>query len=275
MRKRAPFIAVLSVLSAGCAGGGGAGSLSYAVPAPANPSYVVGDTVTISLQGLGQSLEILARSAGTYRTRFTAGANGVRVTADVVDLVADVAMPTADPITMDQDAFDGSFVFDLDTRGRPLALSSPEAKVLGAQVFSAAIVAHAMFPRLPGRVVSVGDTWSDSTVYREEREAGTTEIQSNLTYTVESEATEAGRQLLVVTYAGPAKVTQGLNLDGAQVSLDSDLQAQGTLKWDPAAGLPYSNDLLMEGAGRVRTPLMPGMALPTKVRWQARVRLAR
>jgi hypothetical protein len=273
MRMRASILSVWCGVLAGCAGAGGPRPLAYAVPVPSDPSYVVGDTVVISLQGLGQSLEITARSAGTYRLHFMPGTDGVRVTASLEDLAADVAMPTADPIAMDETAFQGDFVFDLDSRGRPMALSSPEAQALGAQVFSAALVAHALFPRLSGSVAEVGDTWTDSTAYREEREGGTTEVQSNLTYTVASQSEADGRSLLDIAFTGPASVTQNVSLEGAQISLSSELQVEGRLRWDVARGLTYSNDLTMEGTGRVRTPLMPGLALPTSVRWQARVRL--
>jgi hypothetical protein len=233
----------------------------------------VGDTVVIALAGLGQSLEITARSAGTYRLRFASAGGGVRVTASVADLTADVAMPGAEALSMDESAFQGEFVFDLDTRGRPTALSSPEPGALGAQVFSAAIVGHAIFPRLSGGVASVGESWSDTTTFREEREAGVTELLSALTYTVEGESRMGGRDLLDISFSGTATVTQNLNMEGAQVGLASQLELQGRLQWDRASGLPYSTDLTMTGPGTVRTPLMPGMALPTRVTWQTRVRL--
>lgn len=273
MRKRVPILIFATVTLCACAGSGGPPPLAYAVPAPPERSYVVGDTVAISLSGLGQSLQITARSAGTYRLRFARAGGGVRVTANVEDLAADVAMPGADPISMDESAFQGSFVFDLDPRGRPAALSSPEPGALGAQVFSAALVAHALFPRLPGRVVAAGDSWSDSTTFREERESGVTEVVSALSYTVEGARQAAGRDLLDIAFTGTANVTQNVSLEGAQVSLASELEVTGTLLWDRGAGLPYSTDLTMEGPGSVRTPLMPGVALPTRVAWQARVRL--
>lgn len=273
MRRRVPVLILAAAAVSACAGSGGPRPLAYAVPAPPTASYVVGDTVQISLAGLGQSLQITARSAGTYRMRFSSAGGGVRATATVADLMADVAMPGTDPISMDESAFQGDFVFDLDARGHPTALTSPEPGALGAQVFSAAIVAHALFPRLSGEVASVGDSWTDTTTFREEREAGVTELLSALTYTVDGESQMGGRDLLDIAFAGSATVTQNVNMEGAQVSLASTLELQGSLRWDRAAGLPYSTDLTMTGPGTVRTPLMPGMALPTRVTWQTRVRL--
>jgi len=273
MRKRAFVLTLATAALSACAGSGGPRPLAYAVPASPEASYIVGDTISIALAGLGQSLQINARSAGTYRLRFASAGGGVRVTASVVDLTADVAMPGSDPISMDESAFQGDFVFDLDARGHPTALTSPEPGALGAQVFSAAIVGHALFPRLPGGAASVGDSWADTTTFREEREAGVTELLSALTYTVDGESQMGGRDLLHIGFAGTATVTQNVNMDGAQVALASTLELQGTLQWDRTTGMPYSTDLTMTGPGTVRTPLMPGMALPTRVTWQTRVRL--
>jgi len=273
MRKRVSILTLATAALSACAGSGGPRPLAYAVPALPTAAYVVGDTVSITLAIPGQSMQITARSAGTYRLRFAQVGGGIRVTASVEDLAADVAMPGTDPISMDESAFQGNFVFDLDARGRPSALTSPEPGALGAQVFSAAIVGHALFPRLSGGAASVGDSWSDTTTFREEREAGVTELLSALTYTVDGESQMAGRDLLDIGFSGTATVTQNLNMEGAQVGLGSTLELQGTLQWDRAAGVPYSTDLTMTGPGTVRTPLMPGMSLPTRVTWQTRVRL--
>ena len=90
MRMRMLATLVLSPLVAACASGSsGVPLLAYPVP-PASASYLVADTVTISLQGLGQPMEIAARSAANYRLDFGEAPVGLRVTATVEELRADV-----------------------------------------------------------------------------------------------------------------------------------------------------------------------------------------
>jgi hypothetical protein len=258
---------------AACAGGGGAApSLDYRVPSSANATYLVGDTVTIALQGLGEGMEIGARSAATYDLRYDRSADGVRVTASIENLVASVVVPMSDPISMDESGLEGEFVFELDHLGRATAMSSPQAAQLGAQVFAAPVVAHALFPRLPGRSVAAGDSWVDTVTYSEDGEAGVTEVRSNLTYTVVGDATVEGWALSEITFVGTAEVTQELEIEGASINQASEVEIEGRFRWDASAGLLYDSEMTMEGTGTVRIALLPA-AFPTRVRWLTRVRL--
>lgn len=272
-RKTPLMLAVCGALAACAGGSGSAPSLGYAVPGGPDATYVVGDTLIISLQGLGQTMEIAARSAATYRLHFVPNGAGVRVTATVEQLVADVVLPMAEPLTMDGAALDGDFVFELDSRGRASSMSSPRAAELGGQVFAAPLVAHSLFPRLPGRSAAAGDTWVDSVTYREETDAGSTQVQSSLTYTVVGDAQVGGRALLEVGFTGTARVTQDLTLEGASVVQASEVEVTGRMLWDTPAGRLYESEMTMEGPGTVRVALLPGATLPTRVRWQSRVSL--
>lgn len=274
MRAPKPVLAVLSATLTACAGGGaGAPSLGYAVPSPSDLTYAVTDTVTIALEGIGQGMELSARSAATYSVHYGPSPNGMRVTATIDDLAASVVMPLASPITMDESGLAGEFVFELDDRGRVGFMSSPQASQLGAQVFAAPVVAHALFPRLPGRAVSSGDSWVDSVTYQEEGEAGVTEVQSALTYSVTGESQADGRTLLEIAFAGTAEVRQDLSLEGARINQASQVEVEGRFHWDARAGILVDSEMSMSGPGSVQVALLPGAELPTTVRWLTRVRL--
>jgi hypothetical protein len=274
MRLRASIVSLLSLVSVACAAGSArAPMLAYELPSSAEVTYVVGDTLSIAVQGLGQGMEISARSTATYLLRYDRGAGAVRVTATVETLTADVVMPMAGPISMDEGALEGDFVFELDARGRATSMSSPQANQLGGQVFAAPVVAHALFPRLSGRQVATGDNWVDEVTYREEGEAGVTEVRSTLTYTVVGEAQVNGRALVEMTFGGTATVTQDLTLEGARINQASELEIDGRLRWDASARLLYESEMSMEGPGSVSVALLPGATLPTSVRWRTRVSL--
>jgi hypothetical protein len=198
----------------------------------------------------------------------------MRVTADIEALVADVTTSLTEPMSMDREALEGPFTFEVDERGRVSAMSSPAASDLGGQVFasSAPVLAHALFPRLPNRTVAAGDVWTDSVEYRQESDAGRTELRSSLTYTVLGNTTRGGRSLLEIGFTGIAGVAQELNLEGASLTHSSESEVEGRMLWDEAAGLLYESELSMSGPGSVRAALLPA-ALPARVTWRTRVRL--
>ncbi len=242
------------------------------MPSVPEVTYVVGDTLSIELEGLGQEMEIAARSRATYAVRYASGSSGgPRVTATLESLSADVATPLTEPMSLDEGAVEGEFVFEPDSRGRALSTSSPRTSG-GAQVFSAPIVAHTLFPRVAGRVVSVGDSWIDSVTYSEENEAGETAVRSRLTYTVVRESMDRGRAILEVDFEGTAEVSQALSIEGAAITQASEVEVVGSLSWDTSAGLMHESEVVMEGTGSVRAALLP-VALPTRVRWLTRVQM--
>ena len=270
MRSRAPTVLVLATLAAACAGGGA--TLGYTVPASPEVTYVVGDTLTLGIEGLGQEVEIGARSAATYLLRYASGSSGPRVTAMLESLAADVVTPMTEPMALSEDAIVGEFEFDLDDRGRALSVSSPEATG-GGQVFAAPLVAHTLFPRLSGRAASAGDSWVDSVRYSETTEAGETSIVSVLTYTAGGTSQVGGRALTEVAFTGTATVAQALSIEGAAIRQTFAADVTGSLRWDAAAGLLYDSESLMEGEGNVRVALLPAQ-LPTSVSWISRVRMS-
>jgi len=273
MRKRALVSIALCLAHASCASGSGAPPpLAYAVPGDPDVTYLVGDTVSIGLEALGQGAEIAARSAATYSLHFAATSAGVRVTATVEDLDAEVAMPMAAALAMDEAALEGDFEFVLDRRGRAIEMSSPTANQLGGQVFAAPVIAHTLFPRLPGTAVAVGDSWADSVTYAETADAGETRVRSSLTYEVVAETEDGARRLFDITFSGSGEVTQDLNLEGARITQASQVEISGRVLWDAQSGLVYESETTMEGPGTVRVALLPA-ALPTRVRWHSRVRM--
>lgn len=275
MRYRAPSFALLCTLLAACAGGsGGAPTLGYAVPASPSLTYAVGDTLTIAVQGLGQPLELAVRSAARYGVTYAAASQGLAATAAIESLSAELAVPMGEPMTMDESVLEGDFAFELDTRGRVLSMSSPSATDVGGQVFGAAapLLAYSLFPRLPGRVVAVGDSWADSLTYTQTLEAGETEVTSALTYTVLGETQMAGRSLLDIGFEGTAEISQEMSIEGAAVNLAAETEVSGSLLWDRAAGVLYESDLTMEGPGQARMAMLPA-ALPTRMTWRTTVRL--
>src|SRR5690606_24330482 len=84
MHARAGFAAALAVAVAACGGGPASPpALAYRLPSPAESSYDVFDTATISIQALGQSLDLRVRSAAIYDVAFARAGDGVEVTMSI------------------------------------------------------------------------------------------------------------------------------------------------------------------------------------------------
>ena len=269
MHARVPVTLLTAAAALSCAGAGGA-SLGYVVPGTPEVSYVIGDTLTLTLDGLGQEMEIGARSRAAYDLRYGPGSEGLSVTASIESLSADVVTPMTEPMAIDEGAIEGDFVFQLDGRGRVSSMASPPSSG-GGQVFAAPIVAHALFPRLPDRATTSGDSWVDSVTYRESSDAGETSVRSSLTYTVLGNAETGSGRVLELGVEGTASITQALSIEGANITQTSEVDVVGRVSWNATAGLLEESEMTMEGPGTVRVALLPA-ALPTSVRWLVRVR---
>ena len=81
MHARSCLAAALAVSLAACGGGGASPpALAYRLPTPAEASYDVHDTATVSMQALGQSLDLRVESSAVYALGFARADDGVMVT---------------------------------------------------------------------------------------------------------------------------------------------------------------------------------------------------
>src|SRR5687767_11020124 len=101
-RRRSVVVAFVIPL-AGCGvGSTSPPALAYRLPTPAEASYDVLDTATISIEALGQSLDLHVESSAVYDLAFARADDGVTVTLSVADLAATIGIPMAGPMTVDE-----------------------------------------------------------------------------------------------------------------------------------------------------------------------------
>ena len=269
MLKAIPIALAASVLAA-CTSGSPV--LRYGLPDPVRATYTASDTVVITVDALGQSLELAVRSSATYGATFSGAPERVRVTLGIEALSAEVSVPMAEPIRMDESLVSGELVFALDPAGDVDVMSSPDVTETGGEFFSGVALAHSLFPGLPGREAKVGDSWVDTVSF----EMGSGEAVSSqhdvLEYTVRGEVRRDGRSLVEIGFAGTSEGSQTLSFGVMQVRQTTELQVDGTLFWDPARGLVRERTMRAVGTGSVRVPIAP-VALATKVESSSRVRL--
>ena len=273
-RHRSVVTALAVPLAACAAGSASPPALAYRLPEPAAASYDVLDTATISIEALGQSLDLDVRSTAVYDLAFTGTADGVSVTLSVADLDATVAVPLAGPMSIDESSVSGDLVFTLDRRGNASMVSAPVVDDAVGQLVPPLQIAHSFFPALPGNVVRVGDTWTDTISYENQGYAtgGDGMQRSILQYSAVGDTVIAGTSLLAIAFTGTAETRQTLSMQGTEIEQATDLQLEGHVLWDLEKGLMFERVTRSTGEGRVRIATMP-TELPTRFRSTSRVRL--
>ena len=275
MRARSCLAAALAVPLAACAGGSAsAPALAYRLPTPAEATYDVLDTATISIQALGQSLDLRLESSALYGIVFARADDGVSVTLSVLDLDATVAVPMAGPITVDESSVSGDLVFTLDPRGESALVSAPTVDDAAGQLVPPLQIAHSFFPALPGTAVQAGARWTDTIAYESDGASGTGAgtQRSIFEYTAVGDTVVAGTPLLEIAFTGTAAIRQALSMQGAEVEQSTDLQLEGHVLWDLGAGRMFERVTTSTGTGTVRVATMPA-ELPTRFQSVSRVRL--
>lgn len=188
------------------------------------------------------------------------------------DLRADVSLPMAEPLTVDEGIVQGDLVLELDRRGDVTVVQSPTVEQAASPFFAGPTIAHSFFPGLPGVAVSVGDSWVDTVSFTDGGEAGESSQVSVTTYTVMGEAAVDGRSLLEISFEGTQEMRQTMALQGAEIEQRTDLEVRGRVLWDVQRALMFERETVSTGTGTVRVAVAP-TPLPTRVETRSHVRL--
>lgn len=278
MLRREP-VAVLAplVLLAGCGGPAAPPAppaLAYdAVPPTPVVVYLLGDTSRIQVDAGGQTMEASVSTGATLDVEFSAPDGGLRVSSSFRDFSARATAPMAPTQTATTDAIDGPLVFSLDRRGEVTVVSSPEVDPEAARFLSPETTAATLFPRLPGRAVELGDTWTD-TVAVDATQPGTSVTGASIvTYTVAGDTLVAGHRLLKVTLvAADHRVVTGTQ-QGMEINQSLDGSSEGWFLWDTARGLLQESIYDSDLTGTMEVDVAP-FPMSIRVRSRRDVRLA-
>jgi len=264
MLRRALLPAALLVVAPSCAPGSAVPpALAYELPDPAAATYDVGDTMTVEINALGQSLSLGVDMAAVYGLGFErAQGDAFEVTLAVQDLAAEVSVPMAGPIQLDESIVSGDLVFTVDRRGGVRVTSTPAVSSAGGQLLSPVGIAHALFPALPGTAATAGDGWVDTLSFQDS--VSGLSSHSVLAYTVVGDTVVEGRSLMTIGFTGTSSMSQETSLQGTEVSQTSDLEVEGRLLWDARRGLLFQREATASGTGSVKVAALPA-PLPTTI----------
>lgn len=274
MRARPLAVAALSFGVVACGGGGASAppGLAYGLPQPASVRYVTGDTATMDIDAGGQAMQARVTAMTTLGTAFARSGDGVQVTMTVEDLDARVANPMA-TVTTDESEIDGDLVFTLDRRGAATLVSQPSVGEAAGQFFQPVMVAHAFFPRLPGRAATMGESWTDTIrVEGAQGQGGSINSVMSVTYTVAGDTVVEGRSLVKIDMEGTSRTSA----EGVTTGMDYTQTVSGSMTgwvlWDQQRSLMVESYQTSDGRGSMEVSAAP-FPLGVRVRSVSRVRL--
>lgn len=275
MRARSPFLSASLLVLGACAGGGPASpaGLAYAVPDPAAVTYMSGDTATMDIDAGGQSMQARVQVTKTLGASFARAADGVQVTLTVEDLDGRMSNPAGPAVTADEKAVDGPLVFTLDRKGSAEIVSQPKVSQAGQTFVQPLVLAHSFFPRLPGRGVSPGDSWTDTVSVDGPQGEGTVSATTVVTYTAVGDTVVGGRSLLRIDMTGDTDQTASGLIAGMDFSQTAKGKVSGWVLWDMRRGLMVETftDSDLRGSMDVSAAPFP---LGMRVRERGHVKLA-
>ncbi len=265
-------VALLLALMA-CGGGPPAPpALAYDLPAGTSLTYEMADTTYVDIDAMGQTMQTVQASSGIAEVTMEPVGDGVRVTMTFPELSASLTQPMAGTLSADESALKGSVVFTLDRRGHVQVEEVPDVSGTLEQLFEGGAVAHTFFPRLPGRGVGAGDTWTDTIAFSAEIANGEMESTMILTYTAEGNATVDGRNVLRIAVEGDATTEVTASMQGADIFQSAVAGVQGHVLWDTNAGVMVEQVTEMEGDGTIDVSMAPE-PMPIQLRGRSIIRL--
>lgn len=273
MRVRLTTASVVSLSLAACGGGAPPGppALAYDLPRPAAVQYVVGDTATMDIDAGGQAMQAYVASATTLGTSFSRAPEGVEVSMTVEELDAKVTNPLG-AVTADESGIDGTLTFRMDRKGAATVVSQPELNETSGQFFQPLTLATSLFPRLPGRAATVGESWTDTIRVEGEQGPGTIKATTIMTYTLVGDTVVDGRSALKVTMEGNTETSARGVTTGTDFQQTLSGKVSGWFLWDQQRNLMLESLTDSDARGSMEVTAAP-FPLSVRIRSQNRVTL--
>lgn len=279
MRRILP--AALLLTAAACSSAGAPGSpapgaaLAYTLPTSAPLTYVVGDTSVVSMDLMGNSMQISMNSSVVVDLALARTASGLDATLTFQSVTGEINNPMAGAMKISDADKPGPTRMSVDPRGVVTITEKPPLTTVLAQVLGSESYARRMFLRLPGRAVSAGARWVDTVSLNEEAAGMSTSGTSIFASTLRGDTVIAGLRLLVID----SDATTSQQLSGSPEGVEVRQMLAGTSKivtlWDAARGAMFERTETGTLSGAMELPAMGVSGMPVNVRQTQIIRLRR
>lgn len=259
---RSTLLMGLVVLTGACATTGSRAvdaGMAYGVPSGGTLTYVRGDSLfaSIDVPGMG-GMDLSFEQSMTLGVSFAASASGAAVSAEVLEYSATISNPVSGTSRASSSNVTGSVDFTLDARGRAELTGSPKLTGAAVMIMRPVGLANELLPRLPGRAVSAGDSWTDTIQYSGETAAGTVEVRWVGTYTVTGTEEWGGMTVTRVESSGRYSMASGGDVQGMYVEQELSGPEVGYFLWDPARRVVVYHESIRDLEGTVEADAAPG-----------------
>lgn len=249
-------------------------SLMYRVPETPSVTYLTEGSQDISIDaGAMGSMTMTANSEAALAMSFAAGAGGIEVTTRFEKVSASMTQPMGGSLTASESDIEGDLVFTLDEKGVGTVVSLPGVKGSAEELVTPESIVHQFFPRLPGRAVNPGDTWTDTIQSETQTGQGNQTSKSVITYTLVGDTVVDGATLLHVSYEGTSDVVGTGTTGGAEVIQTASGDVEGMFLWDLARGLMVVDESNVDLDGTVEVPAAGMPPMPMTVSGSSTTRL--
>lgn len=240
------------------------GGLRFDVPGAPTAVYTTGDSLAISVDSPMGAMTLNMDSRMTLDLAFERAQEGVQVSARVTEFEASLNNPMTGRVTADEDDVEGPLVFVVAPDGDVAVDSTPSLSGAGEQLRPFQSLPYDLFPRLPGRVISPGQSWVDTVAWDGGPEQGAFASNTVYTYTLSGDTTIAGASLLKITVEGDTSLEGSMETGGFTIEQSLSGTTVGFYLWDPVAKLVHSAELNRNLEGSLRVPSMNLPAMPIR-----------
>ena len=226
------------------------GGLRYGVPTTPSVTYVTESSQEIGIDaGAMGTMNMTASSEATLGVTFAAAANGVEVTTTFDDITASMTQPMGGSLSATESDVEGPLVFSMDAKGKGTPITIPSTKGSAEQLIAPVSFVHDFFPRLPGRAVDPGATWTDTISWEFSTAEGDQSTVAVLSYTLVGDTIVDGTSLLNITYVGDMDVVGSGTTEGTEVmqvfsgETGKVVASASTLAADVKKAIKYSGNI--------------------------------
>ncbi len=241
----------------GTSGGGDGPALAHA-PAPGTTvTYQEGDTVRMAIDAGGEVVDVTVAMAAVLDVGFDGTGDDLRVTIDFREFEIDASNPIVGSQRGDHSLIEGPLVLAMDRTGAGTVVSAPTVDGVVAQAVSPQMMATSFFPRLPGRVVAVGEEWTDTVTLAVGEEEGMTRGTTVYHFTAVGDTLIGNANYLKVTFTSRDERVSEVAQDGAAITQDVAGEGSGWYLWDSARGLVVQHFLEARLRGTMEVSMVP------------------
>jgi len=260
MRRRARILALVAPLLTGCATATGPlppPELGYDTVLEPTAVYLLGDTSRVEVDAGGETIEAGVATSAVLALEFQAQEDGVTVSAGFRRFSAHASNPLGSDQASTDESIEGILVFDLDRRGSVTVVAVPDVEGVARRFLTPEAMAVTLFPRLPGRTVRQGDTWTDTIRVDTDEAGGAVAGTSIVTHTVAGDTLVAGRPQLRVEFVGEDQRELTARQSDMEVNQVLSGSSTGWFLWDVGRGVPYESVRESELTGTMEVTEVP------------------